>query len=90
MKRFALSSLAGVLALAATAVPALAQATATDSSATTEKKAKSFDFTGDTIDGDLIKPDGDFINPRDFANHTSLIKVRTDFIKEILQSAEQV
>lgn len=89
MKRFALSSLAGVFALAATAIPALAQEQPAPANSG-EKKVKSFDFTGDTIDGDLIKPDGEFINPRDFANHTSLIQVRTDFIKEILQSAEQV
>lgn len=53
-------------------------------------KVKSYDFSGDSIDGDLIKPDGEFIDPRKFASHTSLIKIRQDFIKEILKSAEDL
>ena len=51
---------------------------------------RTFDFSGDTIDGDLMRPDGDFIDTRDFAQHTSLIRVRVDFIREIVQSAEDL
>ena len=54
------------------------------------KKVKSYDFTGDEIDGDLIKPDGDFIDTRKFASHGNLIRIRTDFIREILKSAEDL
>jgi hypothetical protein len=54
------------------------------------KKVKSYDFTGDEIDGELVKPDGDFLDTRKFANHTSLIRLRTNFIKEILKSAEDL
>ena len=54
------------------------------------KKVKTYDFSGDEIDGDLVKPDGDFIDPRKFATHTSLIRVRRDFIKEIVKSAEDL
>jgi hypothetical protein len=71
------------LALAALASPALAQ----DSEPPRER---TFDFSGDTIDGDLMRPDGDFIDTRDFAQHTSLIRVRTEFIREIIQSAEDL
>jgi hypothetical protein len=53
-------------------------------------KTKSYDFTGDEIDGELVKPDGDFLDTRKFANHTSLIRLRTNFIKEILKSAEDL
>ena len=53
-------------------------------------KTKSYDFTGDEIDGELVKPDGDFLDPRKFASHTSLIRLRKDFIKEILKSAEDL
>jgi hypothetical protein len=51
-------------------------------------KVKSYDFSGDTIDGELVKPEGEFIGTRTFAGHTSLIRVRQDFIKEIVKSAE--
>jgi hypothetical protein len=54
------------------------------------KKVKSYDFTGDEIDGELVKPDGDFLNTRKFASHTSLIRLRKEFIKEILKSAEDL
>jgi hypothetical protein len=53
-------------------------------------KTKSYDFTGDEIDGELVKPDGDFLDTRKFATHTSLIRLRKDFIKEILKSAEDL
>jgi len=53
-------------------------------------KVKTYDFSGDTIDGDLVKPDGEFVDARKFATHASLIKVRRDFIREILKSAEDL
>ena len=57
-----------------------------------EKKAdvKTYDFSGDTIEGDLIKPDGTSVDVRDFGNHGSLIRIRKDFIAEILKSAEDL
>jgi hypothetical protein len=54
------------------------------------KKVKTYDFSGDTIDGDLVKPDGEMVDTRDFASHTSLIRIRKDFIREILKSAEDL
>ena len=54
------------------------------------KKVKNYDFTGDEIDGELVKPDGDFLDTRKFATHTSLIRLRKDFINEILKSAEDL
>lgn len=53
-------------------------------------KVKTYDFSGDTIDGDLLKPDGEVVDTRTFASHTSLIRIRKDFIKEILKSAEDL
>lgn len=55
-----------------------------------DKKVKTYDFSGDTIDGELLRPDGDVVDTRKFANHTSLIRIRRDFIKEILKSAEDL
>ncbi|GAB4522009.1 MAG: hypothetical protein Tsb0020_40510 [Haliangiales bacterium] len=54
------------------------------------QKVKTYDFSGDTIDGDLLKPDGDVVDTRKFASHTSLIRIRKDFIKEVLKTAEDL
>lgn len=80
----------GIAALFATAVLVFALPAAHAQEKQDPKKAKTYDFTGDDIDGELVKPDGDFIDPRQFASHTSLIKVRRDFIKEIVKSAEDL
>ena len=53
-------------------------------------KTKVYDFTGDTIEGDLIKPEGSTVDARDFAKHSSLIRIRKDFIPEIIKSAEDL
>lgn len=53
-------------------------------------KVKVYDFSGDTIEGDLIKPEGSTVDARDFAKHSSLITIRKDFIKEIIKSAEDL
>ena len=53
-------------------------------------KVKVYDFSGDTIEGDLVKPEGTDLNARDFAQHSSLIRIRKDFIPEIIKSAEDL
>lgn len=68
----------------AAASPALAQKT------DPKAKVKVYDFSGDTIEGDLIKPEGSTVDARDFAKHSSLIRIRKHFIEEILKSAEDL
>jgi hypothetical protein len=53
-------------------------------------KVKNYDFEADTIDGELIKPEGEFSTARILAEHGSLIRLRTDFIREIVKSAEDL
>jgi hypothetical protein len=53
-------------------------------------KVKVYDFSGDTIEGDLIKPEGTNIDVGGFAKHSSLIRIRKEFIAEILKSAEDL
>ena len=53
-------------------------------------RVKVYDFSGDTIEGDLIKPEGSTVDARDFAKHSSLIRIRKDFIPEIIKSAEDL
>ena len=40
---------------------------------TAARKVKVYDFSGDTIEGDLVKPEGSTVDARDFAKHSSLI-----------------
>jgi hypothetical protein len=56
----------------------------------TKPKVKVYDFSGDTIEGDLIKPEGTTVDAIDFAKHSSLIRIRKNFIAEILKSAEDL
>ena len=51
---------------------------------------QNYDFTGDDIDGDVIKPDGEIIDASKSIKFTSPIRVREDFIREILKSAEDL
>jgi hypothetical protein len=44
------------------------------------------DFGDDTIEGDLSKPDGQYLESRKRLRHQRLIKVRENFRPEILQS----
>ena len=55
-----------------------------------KSKVKVYDFSGDTIEGDLVKPEGSTVDARDFAKHSSLIRIRKDFIPEIIKSAEDL
>ena len=87
MKRTKIIAALSVTAAVILAAPA---AFAQDKGKKEAPKTKSYDFTGDEIDGDLVKPDGDFLDTRKFASHTSLIRLRKDFIKEILKSAEDL
>ena len=86
MKRAILVSFLAAVAMSL-ALPATVNAQKKDKNT---KKVKTYDFTGDNIDGDLIKPDGVSIDTRTFASHTSLIRIRKDFIREILKSAEDL
>jgi hypothetical protein len=53
-------------------------------------KVKVYDFSGDTIEGDLIRPEGSSIDARNYATNASLIRIRKDFIPEIIKSAEDL
>ncbi len=53
-------------------------------------KAKNYDFTGDDIDGSRVLPDNTTIFGRDVAEHQSLIRLRTEFIGEIIRSADML
>ncbi|MFH0901497.1 MAG: hypothetical protein V2A73_12795 [Pseudomonadota bacterium] len=54
------------------------------------QKVKTYDFSGDTISGELQLPDGDIGRSLVSKRQSSLIRIRQDFIKEIVKSAEDL
>jgi hypothetical protein len=50
------------------------------------QKHQVVDFRDDTIEGDLSRPDGQYLESRKKLRHQRLIKVRESFRPEILQS----
>lgn len=54
------------------------------------KKETRYDFDDDLVEGELQRPDGEYIDVRRKAKHSSLIKIRENFIPEMLKSAEDI
>lgn len=52
------------------------------------KQKTVYDFDDDTVEGDLVRPDGEMIDSRNKAKHSSLIKIRENFIPEMLKTTE--
>lgn len=54
------------------------------------KQKTVYDFDDDTVEGDLVRPDGEMIDSTKKAKHSSLIKTRENFIPEMLKSVESL
>ncbi|MSP59378.1 MAG: adventurous gliding motility protein CglF [Myxococcales bacterium] len=91
MKRTLLATLAA-LSLVSFAAPAGAQdkGAAPGGDSVQYKSKTVYDFDDDVVEGDLVRPDGEFVDSRKAAKHSSLIKIRPDFIPEMLKSAEDI
>ncbi len=87
MKRF-LFVVTSVAMLGGT-VPAFAQDKG-EGGNVTYKQTTKYDFDDDVVEGDLVRPDGEFVDTRRKAKHSSLIKIREHFINEMLKSAEDI
>jgi len=74
----------------AAAKPAAPAAKPAAPSAAPVKPPKQYSFDADEIQGELVNPTGDFKTVRTFAEHGSLIRVRADFVPEIVKSAEDL
>ncbi len=61
-----------------------------DAPAVKYKKKTVYDFDDDLVEGELQRPDGEFIDTQRRAKHSSLITIRENFIPEMLKSAEDI
>ena len=50
------------------------------------QKTTVYDFESDTIEGDLTRPDGEYVEARKEVKHTNLIRIRDNFKDEVMQS----
>lgn len=54
------------------------------------EKETVYDFDGDDVTGNLVKPDGEDVQAQTHGKTSSLIKIRSDFIPEMLESVEEL
>ena len=82
----------GFLVALTISLPALAQKAAPPAGGdnVSYKQKTVYDFDDDVVEGDLVRPDGEFVDSRRAAKHSSLIKIRENFIPEMLKSAEDI
>lgn len=55
-----------------------------------EEKVKEMDFEGDVVEAQFLRPDQSVAEALVRRKKSSLIQVRTDFVDEILKSAEDL
>lgn len=59
-------------------------------SGVTYKKQTEYSFEDDTIEGDLTKPDGEYVEARKKVKHSNLIKIREEFKDKVMQSVGEL
>ncbi len=55
-----------------------------------DKITESYDLGSESLDGELMGPDGDFMSGRKISILNSLIQFRDHFINEMIMSAEDL
>ncbi len=53
-------------------------------------KQTQIDFEDDTIEGDLSKPDGEYVEARKKVKHSNLIRVREEFKDKVMKSVGEL
>lgn len=53
-------------------------------------KTTEINFEDDTIEGDLTKPDGEYVEARKTVKHSNLIRIREEFKDKVLQSVGEL
>jgi hypothetical protein len=81
----------GWLAAAALILAAPSGALADDAKKTVKYERKTvINFEDDTIQGDLTRPDGEYLDARKKVEHSNLIRIRKNFRSEVLESVGEL
>jgi len=54
------------------------------------EKKTVINFDDDTIQGDLTRPDGEYVEARKRVNHSNLIKIREEWKDKVKQAAAEM
>ena len=54
------------------------------------EKKTVINFEDDTIQGDLTRPDGEYVEARKKVDHSNLIQVREDWREKVLQAPDDL
>jgi len=54
------------------------------------KETTTYDFSGDDVSGNLVKPSGSNIQGNKHGKTSSLIDIRSDFVPEMLKTVEDL
>ena len=54
------------------------------------KKNTEYDFEDDLVEGSFVRPEGDYLDSRRKGRYSSLIRIRENFVPEMLKSAEDI
>jgi hypothetical protein len=73
----------------AVALPLLASAQEKQQAQTKVEYEKKtvINFEDDTIEGDLKRPDGEYVEARQKVDHSNLIRIREDWREKVMQSS---
>jgi hypothetical protein len=81
---------ASALVVSALVAPIARAAPTKPSGEVTYEKKTIINFEDDTIQGDLTRPDGEYVEVRKKVSHSNLIRVREEFRSKILQSVGEL
>lgn len=54
------------------------------------RKKTEYDFEDDVVEGSFVRPEMEVLDARRRSRHTSLIRIRENFVPEMLKSAEDI
>jgi hypothetical protein len=75
--------------LAVPAIPLAQDKGAAKPNVTYEKRTE-INFEDDTIDGDLKRPDGEYVESRRKVTHSNLIRIREDWREKVMQASGEL
>ncbi len=90
LKSVILMALAGILFFAAPCMAQEAGSSQDEKVETVFKKTTIIDFSDVTITGNLTKPEGSYLMNKKKANFNLLIKVRDNFLPEMIKSVDNL
>jgi hypothetical protein len=72
------------------AAPDKAGSSSAEAAAAKAQKRSEFSFEEDTIEGDLSRPDGEYVEALKKVPHSNLIRVREEYRDKVMQSVDEL